>query len=64
MLNEKLDKRLAPAKFEDKDKCNSSPYPRSSEDKFMSGLVEFLGKYKGKEGEAALRADELWIARH
>ena len=57
----KQDKKQPPAKFEDKFQCKSSPYPRPSEDKFMSGLVKFFNKYKGKEGEAAPRADELWI---
>ena len=59
--NEKQDKMPAPAKFEDKYQCRFSPYPRPSEDKSMSGLAKFINEYKGKKGDAALRADELWI---
>ena len=57
--NEKQDKMPAPAKFEDK--YRFSPYPRPSKDKFMSGLAKFINEYEEKEGEAAPRADELWI---
>ena len=59
--NKKKDKRLAPAKCEDKYQCRFSPYPRPSKDKFMSGLAKFINEYKGKEGDAAPCADELWI---
>jgi len=59
--NEKQDKMPAPAKFEDKYQCRFSPYPRPSEDKSMSGLAKFINEYKGKKGDAAPRADELWI---
>jgi len=61
LINEKQDKRLAPAKYEDNYQCRFSPYPRPSKDKFMYGLAKFINEYEGKEGEARPRADELWI---
>lgn len=54
------DNEQSAAKFEDQSKSSTSPRP-TTEDMFISGLVQLINEYEMKKSDAAPRADDMWI---